>query len=151
LPFGIGGALEENHMYQLLQNPKVKGIRGSPFFVATAAAGLLVLAACAATPEPPTQALQAAESAIADAEQARVADYASTELRLAREKLAAARTAVRSEQMIEARYLADESRVHADLASAQAEELKAKAINDDMQKSIDTLKQEMRRNTGGRK
>ncbi|MEX2123743.1 MAG: DUF4398 domain-containing protein [Woeseia sp.] len=135
-------------MTQLIQTFKVKGIRGSPFYVA--AAGFLALAACASTPQPPTQALQAAESAIADAEQARVADYASTELREAREKLAAAQTAVLSEQMVEARYLADESRVHADLASAQAEELKAKAINDEMQTSIDTLKEEMRRNSGGR-
>jgi hypothetical protein len=137
-------------MTQLIQTFKVKGIRGSPFYVAAAAAGFLALAACASTPQPPTQALQAAESAIADAEQARVADYASAELREAREKLAAARTAVLSEQMVEARYLADESRVHADLASAQAEELKAKAVNDEMQTSIDTLKEEMRRNSGGR-
>jgi len=139
-------------MNHSLQTFNVKGIRGSPFYVAVAvaAAGFLALAACASTPEPPTQALQAAESAIDDAEQARVADYASSELSEAREKLAAAQTAVRNEQMVAARYLADESRVHADLASAQAEELKAKAINDEMQTSIDTLKEEMRRNSGGR-
>jgi hypothetical protein len=110
----------------------------------------LALSACATAPEPPTQALQAAESAIASAEQARVANYASADLRLARDKLAAARTAVRSEEMIQARYLAEESRVHADLASAKAEEIKAKAVNDEMQKSIDTLKQEMQRVSGGR-
>jgi hypothetical protein len=137
-------------MTHSLQTFKVKGIRGSPFYFAVAAAGFLALAACASTPEPPTQALQAAESAIADAERARVADYASSELREAREKLAAAQTAVRNEEMVEARYLADESRVHADLASAQAEELKAKAINDEMRTSIDTLKEEMRRNSGSR-
>jgi hypothetical protein len=94
--------------------------------------------------------LQAAESAIASAEQARVADYASAELREAREKLAAARTAVRNEEMVRALYLAEESRVHADLASAKAEEIKAKAVNDEMQKSIDTLRQEMQRVSGDR-
>jgi hypothetical protein len=40
--------------------------------------------------------------------------------------------------------------VHADLASAKAEEIKAKAVNDEMQKSIDTLKQEMQRVSGDR-
>ena len=127
----------------------IRGIRASPL-LAAALAGFLALAGCATTPEPPTQALQAAESAIASAEQARVADYASAELRQAREKLAAARTAVRDEEMVKARYLAEESRVHADLASAKAEEIKAKAVNDEMQKSIETLKQEMRRVSGGR-
>jgi hypothetical protein len=127
----------------------IRGIRASPL-LAAALAGFLALSGCATTPEPPTQALQAAESAIASAEQARVADYASAELRQAREKLAAARTSAREEDMVKARYLAEESRVHADLASAKAEEIKAKAVNDEMQKSIETLKQEMRRVSGGR-
>jgi ribosome-associated translation inhibitor RaiA len=118
---------------------------------ATAAlAGFLALSACATAPEPPTRALQAAESAIASAEQDRVATYASAELREAREKLTAARAEVRDEEMVKARYLAEESLVHAELAAAQAEEIKAKAVNDDMQKSIDTLKQEMQRSSGAR-
>ena len=127
-----------------------KGVRGSPFFFVMAVAGVLALAACATPPQPPTQALQAAESAISNAEQSRVADYASAELTLAREKLAAARFATRNDQMVQAEYLAVESRVHAELAYAQAEEIKAKAINDEMQKSIDTLKSEMQRASGGR-
>jgi len=127
-----------------------KGIRGSPLFIAMAVAGVLALAACATPPQPPTQALQAAESAIANAEQSRVADYASAELTVAREKLAAARVATRNNEMAQAEYLAVESRTHAELAYAQAEEVKAKAVNDEMQKSIDTLKKEMERATGGR-
>ncbi len=109
---------------------------------------LFTLPACSSTPMPPTQNLQAAELAITKAEQARVADYASVELNQAREKLAAAHTAVHNEKMEQARQLADESRVSAELASAKAEVVKAKAVNDEMQKSIDTLKQEMQRNTG---
>lgn len=127
-----------------------KGIRRLPLFGA-AVAGLLALGACATPPEPPTQALQAAESAISNAEQSRVADYASAELTIAREKLAAARVAIRNDEMVQAEYLALESRVHAELAYAQAEEVKAKAVNDEMQKSIDTLKSEMQRATGGRR
>jgi hypothetical protein len=94
--------------------------------------------------------LQAAESAIANAEQSRVAGYASAELTVAREKLAAARVATRNDQMVQAEYLAVESRVHAELAYARAEEIKAKAVNDEMRKSIDTLKDEMNRASGGR-
>jgi H+/gluconate symporter-like permease len=127
-----------------------KGIRGSPLFIAVAAAGALALAACATPPQPPTQALQAAESAIANAEQSRVADYASAELTIAREKLTAARAATRNNEMAQAEFLAIESRTHAELAYAQAEELKAKAVNDEMQKSIDTLKKEMERARGAR-
>lgn len=137
-------------MTQSRQPLTVQAIRGSPYIIALAAAGILVLAGCATPPEPPTQELQAAESAISNAEQARVADYASAELTMARQKLALANTAVRNNKMVEAEYLAVESQTHAEVALARAEELKAKAVNDDMQKSIDTLKQEMQRATGAR-
>lgn len=137
-------------MIQLSKKVEVRGIRASSLYVATAIAGFLTLSACATAPEPPTRALQAAESAIASAEQDRVATYASAELREAREKLTIARAEVRDENMVKARYLAEESLVHAQLAAAQAEEVKAKAVNDDMQKSIDTLKQEMQRSSGAR-
>ena len=110
--------------------------------------GLLLLTACASAP-PPNQALQAAEQAIATAEQARVADYASPELSEARDKLAASRAAVQQKNMVLAQRLADESRADAQLASAKAEAAKAKLVNDDMQKSNVTLKQEMQRNTDG--
>lgn len=128
----------------------LQAIRRLPVFTALAAAGLLALAGCATPPEPPTEELQAAESAISNAEQARVADYASAELTMARQKLALANTAARNDQMVQAEYLAVESRTHAEVALARAEELKAKAVNDDMQQSIDTLKQEMQRATGVR-
>jgi hypothetical protein len=49
-----------------------------------------------------------------------------------------------------AQRLAEESRVDAELASAKAETSKALAINEEMQKSNDALKQEMQRNTGAR-
>lgn len=113
-------------------------------------AGLLTLGACASVSQAPAQHVQAAELAITNAEQARVADYASLELNQAREKLLAARNAVQQEDMVLAQRLADESRVKAELASAKAEMLKAKAVNDEMQESINTLKQEMTRNTGAR-
>lgn len=106
------------------------------------------LSACASTPMPPTSELQAAEMAIASAEQGQVADYALPELNDARKKLDAAKVAVSNEDMVLATYLATESTAVAQLASARAEMLKAKAVNDEMQDSIDTLKMELQRNSG---
>jgi hypothetical protein len=134
-------------MTQSIYKACVRQVR-APVYTIAVLTSALALGACATTPQPPSGAFQAAESAISTAEQARVADYASAELTLAREKLAAARTAAQNEDMLEAEYLAQQSEVYAQLASARAEEAKAKAINDDMQKSIDTLKHEMQRVTG---
>jgi hypothetical protein len=108
---------------------------------------LLTLAACASTEPAPNQSLMAAEQAITTAEQARVADYASIELSQARDKLAAAQTAVQQEDMALAKRLADEAMVEAQLATARAGELKAKIVNDDMKESTATLQQEMDRNS----
>jgi hypothetical protein len=112
------------------------------------AAGLLLFTACASTPQPPTAALEAAELAIAHAEQMQVKDYASVELSEARDKLAAARTAAQQEQMVRALRLAEQSRVDAELAAARAEEFEARTVNEEMLEGIDTLKEEMQRNTG---
>ncbi|MDP3846793.1 MAG: DUF4398 domain-containing protein [Pseudomonas sp.] len=111
-------------------------------------AAVLLLAACAAAPQPPTAELQAAEQAIASAEQARVADYASPELTAARDKLTAANSAVQIKEMDMGRRLAEQSLVDAELALAVSQATKAKLVNDDMQKSTNSLQQEMQRNTG---
>lgn len=146
-------------MTQTMQLSKVKGNRGLSLRLATATtvklmgtavAGLLMLGACASAPQPPTADLQAAEMAIANAERARVADYASVELSQARDKLTAARSAVQEEQMSRAQRLAQQARVDAELASARAEVAKAQVVNEQMQKGTDTLKQEMQRTTGDR-
>lgn len=107
-----------------------------------------LLVACSTTLPVPNLAMQAAESAIDNADQERVSDYALPELREARNKLTAAREAVREEDMLLAKSLADESRVSAELASAKAEQIKAEKINEDMKKGIRTLNQEMQRHTG---
>ncbi len=108
---------------------------------------LLMLAACTSTPKPPTLAIQAAEQAIANAEQGRVADYASPELAEAREKLTAARAALQEKKMAVAQRLAEQSRIDAELALAKAGSIKAETVNNEMKKSTGTLQQEMQRNT----
>ena len=133
-------------MTQTTARPQVTRLR-----FAMAAAGLLATAACATTPmSPPTEALQAAQSAIATAEQARAAEYAPAELSQARQDLASARTAVQQEHMITAERLAQQSRAGAELASARTEAAKAAAVNDEMQKGTEAMKQEMQRNPGAK-
>lgn len=110
--------------------------------------GLLLLGACASSPESPSQALQAAEAAISSAEQARVADYAAPELGVARDKLQAAHSAAKLDELLLAEQLAEQSRVEAELALAKSQAARAKVVNDEMLQSTDSLKQEMQRNTG---
>lgn len=93
--------------------------------------------------------MRAAESAIARAEQGRASEYAAMELGMARDKLAEANSAVRKENMAQAKRLAEQSRVEAELALARAQEGRARKVNAEMQDSSESLQQEMQRNTGG--
>lgn len=113
-----------------------------------ALSGSLVLTGCATPPEAPSHEIQAAEQAITTAEQARVADYASPELGEAREKLAGAHSAVNAENMVLAKRLAEQARLDADLATAKAAVARAGVVNDEMEQSTETIKQEMDRNPG---
>jgi ribosome-associated translation inhibitor RaiA len=57
---------------------------------------------------------------------------------------------VQQEEMVLAARYATESKVEADLATANTGMLKAQAVNAEMQDSIDTLNQEIQRNAGAR-
>jgi hypothetical protein len=113
--------------------------------------GVLMLAAsasfvaCASTPPAPTASLQAAQLAISNAEAADASHYSGEELGAARTKLASADTAVKEQRMIMAERFAEESRADAELASAKTTAAKAKAVNDEMKRSTDTLIEEMQR------
>jgi len=113
------------------------------------------LVACASVPPVPTDALQAADTAIKQADDARVGDFAPAALSSARDKLSAAHAMADkathdkdATEMNQARTLADESRSDTELASAQAQEARAKAANKDQQQSNDTLQQELQRKSG---
>ena len=121
---------------------------GSRRRVEIALTSAVLLAACASTPPAPTAKLQAAQLAISNAERADASRYAPGELSEARTKLASADTAVKEQRMILAERFAEESSAEAELASAKAADVKAKAVNDEMIRSTDTLVEEMRRNAG---
>lgn len=110
------------------------------------------LLACAAVPPAPIDAIQAAESAIKQAEEARVADYASAELVSAKTKLAEAKALTETagkeknaKSMQHARELAEEARTDADLAKSKAQAVHAEAVSGEMQKDVDTLQLELQR------
>ena len=123
-------------------------LRGSRIRMALGLTGGLMLAACASTPPAPTASLQAAQLAISNAERTDSSRYASGELSEARTKLASADMAVTEQRMTLAERLADESRAEAELASAKTAEVKARAVNDEMTHSTDTLREEMQRSSG---
>jgi hypothetical protein len=66
----------------------------------------------------------------------------------ARERLAAANSAVDQKMMPAAQRLAEESRVDAQLAFSKAELAKAVAVNNEMKHSNSTLIEEMQRKSG---
>jgi hypothetical protein len=110
--------------------------------------GILMLCACASTPQPPTANLQEARHAIAVADQAEAGRYAPQELSAARANLAAANAAVGAERMVTAQRLADESTADAELASARTADVMADSVNSDMKRSTATLIEEMQRSSG---
>jgi len=116
------------------------------------AGGVLALTACASVPQPPTDALQAADISVTNAEKDHGGEYAPLEMRSAHEKLAAAHASAEQpdeKHMIESRRLADEARADADLASSKARLAKADAVNQEMQKNGKALRQETQRSSGG--
>lgn len=110
---------------------------------------VVLLAACSHNQQPKMYgALQAAETAIEDADRNGVNGYPSPELVESRKKLQQARVAVEMDQVPLALYLAQESQVDAELASAKATLIKEQQVNADIEEGIDALKQEMDRNKG---
>jgi hypothetical protein len=107
-----------------------------------------ILAACASTPPAPTAALDAAHLAISNAERADAGQYAAGELAEARDRLSSAHSAVTANNMIVAERLANESRTEAELASASTAQIKAQAVNAQLQRSNGSLNEELKRNAG---
>lgn len=126
-----------------------KSTRTSPSVRLLVAAGLttvlMLVAACASTPPAPVAALDAAKVAILNAEKADAGHFAGDELGEARQKLAAADTAVLVKEMMQAERLAQQSRVQAELASARTEAAKAAAVNKEMERAAVALTEEMQR------
>jgi len=112
---------------------------------ATLAGVILLAGACASAPPPPTRSLDAARTAVTNAEKAEAGRYASPELSEARDKLAAADVAAARENMVVAKQLGEQAQVEAELAAAKTEAAKAKAVNEQMRVGSEALSDEMER------
>lgn len=108
----------------------------------------LFLAGCA-TATPPTDALATAGTAVNRALDAKAAQHAPLELRLATEKLDRAQSALNEENYEEARRLAEQARADARLAEANALTASARREAQEVEQTIDALEREADRNTPG--
>lgn len=110
-------------------------------------AAALMLGACASQPKAPTEALTAAEQAVAFADAAHAAEFAPVELASARTKVSEARVQMEKDKMIFAERLANQAKLDAELATAKTEAAKAKQVNAELKKGTQILKQELDRGT----
>lgn len=105
-----------------------------------------VLGACASSPDRPFQDLARAEASIEQADQSGAREFGASELNSARDKLAKARAAADSEDNLAASRYAKEAAVDAELATAVTRNRKAELAVEELNRSIETLREEIARN-----
>lgn len=107
---------------------------------------LATLAACASSPERPFQELARAEASIEQAERYNAREFGAAELDAAREKFARARSAADDGDNLVAARLAREAAVDAELATAITRNRQSEQAVEELNRSIETLRQEIARN-----
>jgi hypothetical protein len=136
--------MHQNNNTNALTTPTTRRLPRS--LVAASVLGLaLSLVACASAPPPPVAALSTARIALTQAEAAGAGELAPVELLSAREKLVRADQVVREERFAEARRLADESTVDAELAERSARAMRAQQAAAELRRSNATLEAEIDR------
>lgn len=114
-----------------------------------AAGAAVVLAGCASNDVPPPKTeLAQAESAIEQAVSADATEYAPLPLQDARKKLDQARAAAYDEDYGQARRLATEAQVDAQLALAEAQTTRAEQLAQENMRGVEVLRQELQRREG---
>jgi chromosome segregation ATPase len=114
--------------------------------VAATAISLIGIAGCASTGERPDAELATARATIEQAQQAGANEHAAEPLSSAREKLSAAEAAVARDEMLVAQRLAEEAALDAELAGAMARNRKAERAVDELNDTIEVLRDEIARN-----
>jgi Domain of unknown function (DUF4398) len=115
----------------------LKQWRGATF----ALGAVLAASGCAGTP-PPVDDISTAEMALNRALEAKAEEHSPLALRLAREKLDRAKQAMNDGEYEQARRLAEQAQVEAQLAEAQARSQVARQQAQEIQTTIDTLRQQ---------
>jgi Domain of unknown function (DUF4398) len=101
----------------------------------------LAVSGCSAA-QPPVASVARAEMAIRQAGESPAPQHASAELRVAREKLLAAQKAMDDDDYEEARRLAEQATVDAQLAQAKASSAETQQQAAELRKTIDALREE---------
>lgn len=115
---------------------------GAAAFIAVLAA---TLAGCASNEPRPTEELTRARTLIEQARESGAYQFAATEVQNAQDKLAKAESAADKERHADARRLAVESSLDAELAVAKSRSGKAEAAAEQVAASVETLRQEAAR------
>lgn len=110
--------------------------------------GIVAMSGCAG--KPPLEKLSQADLAVQQADKSTASQYAPLELQIAREQLNSAKRAMDTKKYEEARRLADQALVNAQLAEAKAGAEKTRQAAAELRKSIQTLRAELERTSPGR-
>ncbi|HEX7720237.1 MAG TPA: DUF4398 domain-containing protein [Woeseiaceae bacterium] len=117
-----------------------------PATAVLAVAMLVVAGGCASTPDRPAGELATAEAVIAQAQQSGAAEHSPAELAAAQNKLAEAKLAAERDDMVAARRLAEQAALDAELATAMTRNQQAESAVDELNDTIDALREEIARN-----
>lgn len=109
---------------------------------------VLSIAGCS-TVGPPKDSVAAADLAVREASKSKAPQYSPLELRRATDKLDEAKRAMNKKDYIQARRLADEALVDAQLAEAKAASEDARREASDVRQSLETLRREAERSSRG--
>lgn len=109
----------------------------------------IVFISCGST-KPPSEDITRAENTIKQAEQIGAQNYAPLELREARQKLERANKLVEEEKYEEAKRMADQAEIDAELAEAKTLSEKAQKAVHELRESIKALREEISSNQQNR-
>ncbi len=118
--------------------------------VTLATLGLVICAfaaGCATQPPIPTEQITKARVLVEQADKADAQRYAPADLQRAHDELSNAEKAVTDRKYADARRYAEDAQVDADLASARASSGEAQRAAQEVNRSIETLRQESQRQT----
>ena len=109
---------------------------------------ICILSACS-TAQPDYSSIARSEQAIEQAKQVKAQTYAPYWLNEAEKKLASANSAMKKEKYEEAKMRADEASAAAELANVSSRNKKAQVAVEELQKTINALKEQLTKKTTG--
>jgi Domain of unknown function (DUF4398) len=140
--------MNPSHLAYVYSPPARNALAKRAFTVMTVLLGAGALSACADVSELTKTRVAASEVSVNQTQQAiGTAESGAVELQQARASLGAAKIAMEKGEEVAASRLAAQAQLHAELASAQAQNAEARRGADEVRASTDSLRSEAERNT----